>query len=421
MSIAVMTQVWDTSKEKGTALLLLLALADFANAEGIAWPSIETLAQRARISERQTQYIIHSLEADGELYVMQAIGRGNVNRYFIPHGLQSEKVERTLKGEIFAPFIWTEVDRKRKIENTEKVKSGAEKVQSSAIKGAIAIAPDPLDPSIEPSVTGDDRVLSSPVRDPLAEELDAPIIGNKQLDAFKEKQSVQTLSLENAETKQDLTPPVPVAPLSVAERGLAKPAEPDWAIPQGYKLLTSTNSDEPLHLLRASKGRFGDVLCKKKFPFRTFPTGENVRIHKPCEECWRIALLPPEQKPPPKSRPVFDAIALGSFNMTKVNGQGGRIGKLEKGIRECQPVPITDEQLAADLAAMYAWYKTAYHLSAPASVETICKYLAEWRALTTSAPYTPPRVSHSRYVTDPQTGKARPEPCYCEIGHTHDA
>jgi hypothetical protein len=78
--------------------------------------------------------------------------------------------------------------------------------------------------------------------------------------------------------------------------------------------------------------------------------------------------------------PVFDAIALGSFNLPKVGKQGGRVGRLVAGVKECVP-PEYQDTLAADLTAMYAWYKKAYPgLDAPATVETICKYLSKWRA-----------------------------------------
>lgn len=88
-------------------------------------------------------------------------------------------------------------------------------------------------------------------------------------------------------------------------------------------------------------------------------------------------------KPPPVPRkpdPVFDAIALGSYGMARApKGKGGHVGALAAGVKDC----TADEHkatLAADLAAMYAWYKMAHaDLAAPAKVETICKYLAEWR------------------------------------------
>jgi len=41
-----MTYVWEHSSQKGTLLLLLLAVADFADKDGKAYPSIRTLANR---------------------------------------------------------------------------------------------------------------------------------------------------------------------------------------------------------------------------------------------------------------------------------------------------------------------------------------------------------------------------------------
>ena len=52
MSIPCMNRVWEQSNQKGAALLLLVALADYATcfpltktgSNGLAWPGIETLA-----------------------------------------------------------------------------------------------------------------------------------------------------------------------------------------------------------------------------------------------------------------------------------------------------------------------------------------------------------------------------------------
>jgi hypothetical protein len=77
--------------------------------------------------------------------------------------------------------------------------------------------------------------------------------------------------------------------------------------------------------------------------------------------------------------PVFDAVALGSFNLTKVGKKGGHIGTVVAGVKDCQPDGWTPEKLAADLTAMYAWYKRTYKLHVPTIAEKICKYLEEYR------------------------------------------
>jgi hypothetical protein len=63
-----MTAVWEHSPQKEGSLLILLALADFAHDDGAgAFPSIKTLAHKARMSERNAQYCLRRLEAAGEI------------------------------------------------------------------------------------------------------------------------------------------------------------------------------------------------------------------------------------------------------------------------------------------------------------------------------------------------------------------
>lgn len=71
MSIKIMSSVWETSQHSGSSLLVLLAIADYANDSGEAWPSVSSLALKARISERQTQRTIKELEKSGEIEVLQ--------------------------------------------------------------------------------------------------------------------------------------------------------------------------------------------------------------------------------------------------------------------------------------------------------------------------------------------------------------
>ena len=62
MSIKIMNAVWHLSKQKGTPLLLMIAISDNANDNGEAWPGIEYLARKIRMSERQTQRLVRDLE-----------------------------------------------------------------------------------------------------------------------------------------------------------------------------------------------------------------------------------------------------------------------------------------------------------------------------------------------------------------------
>lgn len=68
MSIRSSSLVWDHSRAKGTALLVLLVIADH-DGEGGAWPSIGTIARAARVSESTARRAIRELEQLGELRV----------------------------------------------------------------------------------------------------------------------------------------------------------------------------------------------------------------------------------------------------------------------------------------------------------------------------------------------------------------
>jgi uncharacterized phage protein (TIGR02220 family) len=81
MAISVMTTVWEASKLGGTELLLLLGIADFANHDGVAYPSVGTLAKKIRMSERNTHYLLKKLEESGELEVKRNAGPRGCNLF----------------------------------------------------------------------------------------------------------------------------------------------------------------------------------------------------------------------------------------------------------------------------------------------------------------------------------------------------
>ena len=81
MSIAVMSHVWKTSSHKGSELLLLLAIADHANDKGRAWPGVELLALKTRLSTRSVMRLVQNCEQSGELEVVRK--KGKVNHYKI--------------------------------------------------------------------------------------------------------------------------------------------------------------------------------------------------------------------------------------------------------------------------------------------------------------------------------------------------
>lgn len=86
MSIKVMSAVWEHSQQSGGALLVLLALADFANDDGHCYPSVGTLADKSRMSRRNVQYILRDLEAAGEITAALDGGKNGTTGYIIMGG-----------------------------------------------------------------------------------------------------------------------------------------------------------------------------------------------------------------------------------------------------------------------------------------------------------------------------------------------
>ena len=93
MPIYPLARVWDPSQQRGTALLVLLAMADRADELGVVWAGTTWLANRARVNRRQIIRTIHFLEEEQELIVMRASrpnGQTIVNHYIIATGASDE-------------------------------------------------------------------------------------------------------------------------------------------------------------------------------------------------------------------------------------------------------------------------------------------------------------------------------------------
>lgn len=83
MSVRTMAKVWEHSQHGGTDLLMLLAIADFADDQGNAYPSVPTLAEKCRMKPRNAQVILGSLRKSGELQVKPNEGPRGTNLYRI--------------------------------------------------------------------------------------------------------------------------------------------------------------------------------------------------------------------------------------------------------------------------------------------------------------------------------------------------
>jgi hypothetical protein len=123
MAVKMTSAIWEYSQAKGSELLVMLAIADNADDHGKAYPSIQYIAKKTRLTARNVQLLLRKLEKLGELSV--AVGDG-------PHGCNLYRV-KTFQGV--------------KSSATEGVKSSARGVKSSALLQP-QISPEP---SLEPS------------------------------------------------------------------------------------------------------------------------------------------------------------------------------------------------------------------------------------------------------------------------------
>jgi len=82
VAISVSNWVWDHSKSRHGARLVLLAIADCVKTEGgWAWPSVKELCRKTQLAERAVRAAITELSGLGELDVEFNAGPGGCNRY----------------------------------------------------------------------------------------------------------------------------------------------------------------------------------------------------------------------------------------------------------------------------------------------------------------------------------------------------
>lgn len=87
MSIRWISHVWESSPYEGRRLLLHLALADFANDEGVCFPSQKTLALKARTTETWVGSTVRQMVKDGLLEIVErGNGRGRASTYRLLKG-----------------------------------------------------------------------------------------------------------------------------------------------------------------------------------------------------------------------------------------------------------------------------------------------------------------------------------------------
>ena len=101
-----MAAVWKGSRHSGSSLLMLLAIGDFADDEGRAYPAVPTLASKCRTTARNANRILADLRNSGELEIAVNQGPKGTNLYRVVFGaLKARKPPdaRVIPGEQCQP------------------------------------------------------------------------------------------------------------------------------------------------------------------------------------------------------------------------------------------------------------------------------------------------------------------------------
>lgn len=121
MSVKVIAWVWEHSMSRGSDRLVLLAIADNCDHDGLnAYPRMAVLAKKTGLSERSVQRSVRALAATGELLVeMNTGGNGKArpdrrpNSFQVvtapPTGCQSVTPSPPLRGDNLSPRNGSEV------------------------------------------------------------------------------------------------------------------------------------------------------------------------------------------------------------------------------------------------------------------------------------------------------------------------
>jgi Mn-dependent DtxR family transcriptional regulator len=201
MSVKRTSACWDNETTSGNDRLAMLALADHADDNGFCWPSIKTISEKIRCSERTTIRIIQRLEELGVVYIEHSIGRGHSNRYIVTPGLTTEQIAATLvsrlgKTKEEASAIAHKINTVTVTGFKKPIKgdSSAQKVTVATIKGDTAMSPEPsVEPSVKPSNDRNDRPPADAIGDGTVmdalrrvnEKLDTPM-SKRQLNQYAE-------------------------------------------------------------------------------------------------------------------------------------------------------------------------------------------------------------------------------------------
>lgn len=172
MSIYPLARVWDHSTQRGTALLLLLAMADRADELGVCWAGANWLAERARLERRQAIRTVQMLEQAEEIIVVRSrrpTGLNIVNHYIVSVGAPPDTLTAAharvhelldLRGGIVYDTSVTEDTTPSVVEDTRG--SGQDDTRGRGTQTLGVVAGMSPDPSLDPLREEDDPLDPPP-------------------------------------------------------------------------------------------------------------------------------------------------------------------------------------------------------------------------------------------------------------------
>jgi hypothetical protein len=213
MSLKILTKVWDNSEARLGERLVLLAIADYADENGVAFPSIATLARKSQMCDRQVQRCIKELCRIGELSIEEHQGPRGCHIFTITdkvlrvtncHGCQIVGVTNPAQGVTFTT-------------------PGGDILSENASKMSPKPSGTVIEPSIEPSAganAGEEgQQRRAGAMPPLDEELEDVYAGTGiPGPERKDRRSVQCNSSQTPPPGKRPAPPAPPRPTSKADQ-----------------------------------------------------------------------------------------------------------------------------------------------------------------------------------------------------------
>lgn len=160
MSVKISAWVWENGPTKPAEKLLLLALADHANDDGLCYPSVERLSEMLSCTERYVRRLRDNLIESGYISLLQKGGVGRSNLYRVntvkapvPSNVElvdSEKDVDTQRN--YSSANKDDLAANKRNYSSAKVNDSSEKVNYSSAEWNYR-PPEPSRTIIEPSTT----------------------------------------------------------------------------------------------------------------------------------------------------------------------------------------------------------------------------------------------------------------------------